>query len=309
MDFQAEWIQPAVPMGDVCPVFRKVWKAQKGVEKAELFLTACGVYDARVNGRRVSSVLAPGWTAYRKRLQYQQYDVTAWVQGDNELAVTVGKGWYRSPMPGWAGDGEKRTRAALPAAIWGELRVRYEDGTIEAVPTDSSWVCGESAVRFSEIYDGEAYDAQFAASEWKPVRVFDGPGDTLIPQEGEEIREMERGLAKSVFRTPRGELLVDFGQEVTGYVEFTVTAEGGEKIRILHGEALDADGNFYRDNYRSAKAEIRYTCKRGTQTWHPLLTFFGFRYIKLEEFPGMPEADQFAAVAVYSDIRRTGELS
>lgn len=309
MEFQAEWIRPKEAMGDVCPVFKKEWKEEKRVKKAELFLTVCGTYDARINGNRVSAyVLAPGWTAYRKRLQYQRYDITGWVQEENALTVTVGKGWYRSPMPGWADDGEKGIRTGLSAGIWGEIRVSYEDGTKEKLPTDCSWVCGESAVRFSEIYDGETFDAQHVTQEWRPVCVFDGPTDTLIPQEGEEIRQMERVFAKSVFVTPRGELVVDFGQEVTGYAEFTVTAKGGEKIRMLHGEVLDADGNFYRDNYRSAKAEIRYTCKCGTQTWHPLLTFFGFRYLKLEEFPGIPEASQFTAIAVHSDIQKTGEL-
>lgn len=309
MGFQAAWIQAAEELGSVCPVFKKEWKLEKKVQRAELYLTALGVYRAELNGKKVSAyVLAPGWTSYQKRLQYQQYDITELLEEENALTVTVGKGWFSSPMPGWFDSEDKARRAAQPTGIWGEIQVSYEDGTEEILPTDDSWLYGESGIRFSEIYDGETCDAGFVTPEWKRVRTFSWPTDILIPQEGEEIREMERIAAKSVFRTPAGETVVDFGQEVTGYVEFTVDAAGGEQIRLLHGEVLDQDGNFYNANYRSAKAEIRYTCRSGKQTWHPVLTFFGFRYVKLAEFPGEPSPEQFTAIAVYSDIRRTGSL-
>ncbi|MDE7313127.1 MAG: glycoside hydrolase family 78 protein [Eubacterium sp.] len=309
MKFQAEWIQPEADMGSICPVFKKEWEIRKKVQRAELFLTALGVYTVRVNESRISDyVLAPGWTAYQKRLQYQQYDITSFLQRENSLTATVGKGWFRSPMPGWFESEDKRRRAKQNCGLWGEIRIFYEDGTQEILPTDSSWQCGESAVRFSEIYDGETYDARFVTEEWKPAKIFSLPAQVLILQEGEEIREMERVFAKAVFQTPKGETVVDFGQEVTGYVEFTVEAKEGEQVRILHGEVLDAGGNFYRENYRSAKAEINYTCRSGKQTWHPALTFFGFRYVKLEQFPGKADPSQFTAITVYSNIRKTGEL-
>ncbi|MDO5422251.1 MAG: family 78 glycoside hydrolase catalytic domain [Eubacteriales bacterium] len=306
MEFQAQWIQAERELGDVCPVFRRDFALRKPVSSAKLYLTALGVYEARMNGTRVSDyVLAPGWTAYEKRLQYQEYEITSLLQKENELTVTVGRGWMRSPM-GWGG---KEGRTALPCGIWGEVRIFYEDGTKEIVPTDASWLFGESRVRFSEIYDGESYDAAFEGNEWNRVRIFSWNNEILIPQEGEEIREQERIAARSVQVTPKGETVVDFGQEVTGYVEFTVEAKGQETIRICHGEVLDKDGNFYNENYRDAKAEIRYICKKGRQTWHPFLTFFGFRYIKVEGFPEPVRPEQFQAIAVYSDIRRTGFLS
>ena len=310
MGFQAAWIQAAEELGSVCPVFKKEWKLEKKVQRAELYLTALGVYRAELNGKKVSAyVLAPGWTSYQKRLQYQQYDITELLEEENALTVTVGKGWFSSPMPGWFDSEDKARRAAQPAGIWGEIRVSYGDGTEEILPTDDSWLCGESEIRFSEIYDGETCDAGFVTPEWKRVQTFSWPTDILIPQEGEEIREMERIAAKSVFRTPAGETVVDFGQEVTGYVEFTVEAKGQEHIRICHGEVLDRDGNFYNENYRDAKAEIHYICRSGVQTWHPSLTFFGFRYIKVEGFPGTVEPGQFTAIAVYSKLRKTGSLS
>ena len=161
-------------------------------------------------------------------------------------------------------------------------------------------------MRFSEIYDGESFDATFVSDKEEEVCEFSWPIETLIPQQGEQIREMERVCAREIIHTPAGEWVVDFGQNITGYVEFTVDAHEGEQIKILHGEILGKDGNFYNENYRSAKAEINYVCREGKQTWHPRLTFFGFRYLKLAEFPEEPKAEQFTAIAVYSDMKRTG---
>lgn len=310
MEIQGKWIQTAENLGDVCPVFRKCWTEKKEVKEAVLYLTAYGVYEARLNEKRISSyVLAPGWTAYDKRLQYQRYDVTGLLKKENCVRVTLGKGWMRSPMPGWMETEDKIRRKNRPGAILGELHLTYTDGSNRIIATDCTWEYGESPVRFSEIYDGEKYDAGFETAVWKKAAELDLPMDILIPQEGEEIREMERVGAARIIRTPVGETVVDFGQEITGYVEFTVDAHAGDVIRLLHGEVLDGNGNFYNANYRSAKAEIEYICKEGVQTWHPALTFFGFRYLKLDEFVGQPKPEQFTAVAVYSAIRRTGKIS
>ena len=310
MLFDAKWIKAAENLGDVCPVFKKEWKITEKIKKAELILTSLGVYEAVLNGKRVSEyVLAPGWTVYEKRLQYQRYDITDLLLEQNEINIFVGKGWFSSPMPGWKDSKDKLRRIVRPNGILGEIHIEYQNGCIEKIITDDSWMYGESPVRFSEIYDGEDFDAAFETRRWFRVEEFEWDKSILIPQEGEEIREMERVSAKSVIKTPAGETLIDFGQEVTGYVEFTVDAKAGDKIHILHGEVLDKNGNFYNANYRDAKAEIHYSCKDGLQTWHPHLTFFGFRYIKLAQFPGEVKPEQFQAVVVYSNIKRTGHLS
>lgn len=303
----AEWITVTEDLGDVCPVFRKTWTLDVPAQKAELALTALGVYEAHLNGQRVGKfVLAPGWTTYDKRLQVQTYDVTDLLtQGENTLTVTVGKGWFRSPMPGACDSEDRRRRIAQPVGVIGALRVTTEAGE-RTIATDTAWQWAESPVRFSEIYDGEQYNATFEPACWKAVKPLSWRKDILIPQEGEEVREMERIQAKAVFTTPKGETVVDFGQEVTGYVELHLTAKAGDRVRLLHGEVLDRDGNFYNANYRSAKAELLYTCKDGEQTWHPTLTFYGFRYVKLAEYPVAPRKEQFTAVAVYSTIRKTG---
>lgn len=297
-------------MGDVCPVFMKEFSGMKKIAKAELFITAMGVYEAYLNGRRVGEyVLAPGWTSYKKRLQYQCYDVTGLLEEHNRLEVTVGKGWYRSPIPGWIKEEDRAMREKMPAGLIAELVLTGEDGKQERIVTDGSWEVKESQIRFSEIYDGETCDACFEAKEIQPAVCMEEGTQNLIPQQGEETREEEYVAAERVFTTPKGETVVDFGQEVTGYVRFTVDAKAGDVVEISHGEVLDKEGNFYNANYRNAKARLRYICRDGVQTYHPHHTFFGFRFIRLESFPGTPRPEQFTAVAVHSHMKRTGRLS
>lgn len=305
----ANWIQTSRNTGDICPVFRKVWTSKNKIAKAELSLTALGTYEAKLNGARISDyVLAPGWTSYDKRLQYQTYDITEMLQEENDLRITVGRGWFSSQIPGSILSEDRIRRTAQPRGIIAKICLSFTDGSKETILTDESWEWEESEIKFSEIYDGENVDMRTHCDHWKPVKLLDWSKSILIPQEGELIKELERVYAKSIITTPAGETLVDFGQEVTGYAEFTVDAKEGDKIRILHGEVLDKHGNFYNANYRNAKAEINYICKEGIQTWHPALTFFGFRYLKLEEFPGEVKPEQFTAIVVYSDIKQTGYL-
>lgn len=313
MEWKGKWIGPAQSMGDVCPVFvREFNKGDfpgKEIKSVQLQVTALGVYEAQLNGKRVGDyVLAPGWTSYETRHQYQCYDITELVEDRNRLEITVGKGWYRSPVPGWITEEGKAQRAAIPAGLIAEIKITFTDTTTAVISTDETWQAAESRIRFSEIYDGEVYDASFEVSDYQPVVLLERTTGNLIPQQGEKITEHEYVKAARCFTAPNGEVVVDFGQEVTGYIQFTVDAKAGEKVEISHGEVLDKDGNFYNANYRSAKSKIYYTCCDGAQTYKPKMTFFGFRYIRLDQFPGTPCADQFYAVAVHSDMKRTGRL-
>lgn len=294
--------------GDICPVFRKCFTISGEIKCAQINVSALGVYNAVLNGHKVGDdVLAPGWTAYGSRLQYQCYDITPLLKKENELQVTVGRGWFSSPMPGFTEGEEKNERMNCQRALIGEICLTYEDGRQEILRTDDSWEWACSPVLFSEIYDGEIYDARLNPVAWEKASILDWSKDILIPQEGEAVREMERVAPKEIIHTPVGETVIDFGQEVTGYVQICLPdAKAGDQVEFLHGEVLDQQGNFYNDNYRSAKAHVLYTCRDGAQTWHPQLTFFGFRYIKLVQFPGTPELQDFEAVVVYSDIKRTG---
>lgn len=241
-------------------------------------------------------------------MQYQVYDITNLVQDQNNLSVLVGKGWMRSPMPGWVDSKDKHIRAARPCGMIAELHIVYEDGSEDIIATDTSWEYTQSQIRFSEIYDGEIFDATVITDNWEKAKLLEWPKEILIPQEGEEIRELERVAVKEILHTPKGETVIDFGQEVTGYVEFSVKGRKGDLVSFIHGEMLDKFGNLYNDNYRSAEAHVKYICNEGTQIWHPQLTFFGFRYIKLLQFPGKAKASDFTAIQVRSDIKRTGYL-
>lgn len=293
---------------DVCPVFIREFSSEKEVRKAVLYATARGVYKAFWNGTCISDyVLAPGWTVYEKRLQVQTYDVTSFVEKDNRLEIVVGKGWFSSPMPGWMESENKIYRKNRKNGLLAVLELEFTDGTTELIPTDEQWKVADSNVLFSEIYDGEIYDAAGEPGQMDgAVLLPELTKDNLICQEGKKIVEQEHILPKEIITTPAGETVIDFGQEVTGYVEISLTAKAGDVVEFTHGEVLDQNGNFYNENYRSAKAVVKYICREGEQIYHPLLTFFGFRYIKLLQFPGKVEKHHFKAIVVGSELERTG---
>jgi len=310
MLWTANWIRPVQDPGDHIPCFEKSFSLSGDAAKALLRITALGVYEALINGSRVGSfILAPGWTAYHSRLQVQTYDVTNLLKQDNRLSVAVGKGWYRGRIPGWDVKGALLEQRSMPCGLTAVLEITYADGRTEVIATDESWTVSETPIRFSEIYDGEIYDASFQPAKAAAAVCFDGPTHTLIPQEGEEIREQERILPCRMFQTPKGETVIDFGQNLTGYVSVTLNALKGDVVDLSFAEVLDRDGNFYTDNYRSAKAQYHYICTNGQQTYTPHLTFWGFRYIRVNAFPGKVAPECFTAVVLHSDMKRTGFLS
>lgn len=310
----AKWICPSRDMGTVAPCFYKNFSLSKPILHAKLTLTSLGVYEATLNGHRIGEfIMAPGWTVYHQRLQYQTYDVTNLLNAENELTILVGKGWYRSPLPGFVKVPEyQQSLMDRPAGLIALLNIIYEDGSVESISTDEHWRCFESQIRFSEIYDGEICDGSFSSGVYEPVVLFDGPTKTLISQQGEEVREQERFSAARIFTTPKGETVIDFGQEITGYVETTVCANSGDVVNLSFAEVLDKDGNFYNANYRTAKAMYHYICRDGEQTYKPKLTFWGFRYIRVNEFPGGVEKispETFTGIVLHSQMKRTGHLS
>ena len=314
MSWNPTWICPAQDLGDPAAVFGTSFVSERKVSQATLTITALGVYEAKLNGKRVGQfVMAPGWTSYHKRLQYQEYDITDLLTTEqNKIEVTVGKGWYHGRIPGWGGCVYQDELRARPFGFTAQITLTFEDGSTQILSTDESWKVSDGPVRLSEIYDGEIYDATKVPALDQAVTVFDGPTDTLIPQQGEEVHEQERLAVKNSFVTPKGEIVLDFGQNMTGYVELTVDAKAGDCVDLSFAEVMDKEGNFYTENYRGAKAQYHYICKDGAQTWHPSLTFYGFRYIRVNAFPGGADAakpENFTAIAVHSDMKRTGFLN
>ncbi|MCL1882390.1 MAG: glycoside hydrolase family 78 protein, partial [Defluviitaleaceae bacterium] len=207
-------------------------------------------------------------------------------------------------------------RLDLPPAIAARIEIVSEKNVSEKKPptiieTDTSWRVYESAVRFSEIYDGEIYDARLE-NPTKPEAVEEFSAEiNLVPQQGDEIREMEKIPPIALITTPKNETVIDFGQNITGYVQFFLpkTTESGQEVKISFAETLDPDGNFYTENYRTAKSYLHYICRDGAQSYKPKFTFFGFRYIRLDAFPTTADVKNFTAIAVYSNIKQTGWLS
>lgn len=295
---KANWIHPAYNMGKVCPVFRKDFFIDKQVASAVLYVTARGVYEATLNSQRVGDfVMAPGWTSYHNRLQVQTYDVTDFLQEENTLLLHLAEGWF------W------RLKKPQPKAIIAQLHIVYADGTVQDIGTDESWTVAESNLRFCHLYNGINYDASHTpVYDTTAVTAADNSQELLIVQEGETVKEHERLSVKEIIITPKGETVLDFGQNITGNLEITVEAKEGDKLSFSFGEILDKDGNFYNANYRSAKALYKYTCKQGLQTFKPTLTFFGFRYVRVDSYPADIVPENFTAVAVHSDMKRTGYI-
>ena len=288
------------------PLFVKEFCLEKLPKKAVIEITCKGVYYATLNGKRIGDfIMAPGYTQYEARLQYQTYDITELLQkGQNELHIYIGRGWYAGRIREW--------NALWSPHIIAGLCFEYGDGKSVCFGTDESWLMGDGKILFSEIYDGEVYDAGKEISNLTPVTVYpDEIKDEIIEQEGEIVREMERFSARKIIKTPKGETVIDFGQNLVGYPVFTVDAKAGEKISLSFGEVLDKDGNFYNENYRSAECNYIYTCTDGVQCYTPHLTFYGYRYVRVDEFPASCTLtkDTFTSVAVYSDMKRTGHIS
>lgn len=295
---KADWIQPSYNMGKVCPLFLKEFYIYKKVKSAVLYITARGVYEATLNSHRVGDFLmAPGWTSYHNRIQVQSYNVTDLLEKDNNLVLELAEGWY------W------RLKNPQPKAIIAQLHIDYDDGSFEDIGTDDSWLVGESKLRFCHLYDGIIYDATHSpVFDTRASVSKDNKQTLLVSQQGETVKTHERLSVKEIIKTPKGETVIDFGQNMTGCLEFTVRANEGDEVSFSFGEILDKDGNFYNENYRSARCLYRYICKKGRQTYMPTLTFYGFRYVRVDSFPCEIKAEDFTAVVIHSDIRRTGYI-
>jgi len=303
MKKNAQWISSPVDTGAAACTFEKQFVLNQPVKKATLCATAMGIYAACLNGKRVGkNVLAPGWTCYKERIQYQTYDVTGLLAANNTLSVGVGQGW----AVGYIGHVNTNHWYADQTSLLCWLDIVYADGSKQCIATDSSWEVYTNEVTFSEIYHGETVD-KTADKKLLGFAKPDKLATKVVRQVGEDITEQERLAPVDFFVTPKGERVIDFGQNMTGYVELSITAPRGSRIVVHHAEVLDREGNFYTDNYRSARNENTYICSGEQDVFKPTYSFQGFRYIRLAEYP-FEEVDLsgFTAIAVNSELKRTG---
>ena len=315
-DWTAQWIV-SNQAGDQPPLFRKAFQVHKKIREATVYITAHGMYEARINGHRVGDAyLAPGWTSYNKRLQYQVYDVTDLLaDGDNAVGVTVGLGWFRSPL-GFPRVGDHYGKES---GLLLQLEITYTDGTKETVGTDGSWKSSTGSILGSDIYNGETVDDRlgktgwdrpgYGDAAWSGVTVRDFPKTTLIATRNEPIRKHETFPPIKVITTPKGERVLDFGQNLVGWVVVKANGHAGDSVILSHAEVLDKAGNFYTDNLRSARARDTYILKgEQEEVLEPHFTFHGFRYIRLDQYPGPIHPEDFQAVALYSDMPVMGSF-
>lgn len=299
----------------------------KEIESAYVCTTALGMYRFYINGKKVGEdELTPGWTSYHKHLCYQTYDVTEYLEsGENMLGAMLGAGWYKGKM----GFLLLRNNYGEQTAFMMQMLIRYKDGSREWIVTDESWQGSDAPVLFSEIYDGETYDSRQEIAGWNEVREGETDGrwrsvnlveysrDVLTAQAGSRVKKMEEVAVRRVFVTPQGDTVLDFGQNLTGWVEVTLPAEkakkGGEIVWQCF-ETLDSDGNVYTANLRTAKQTIRYICDGRDVCYHPHFTFQGFRYVKIISWPGGVSEENirretFRAYVLYSEMEQTGTFS
>ena len=315
-DWTAQWIT-----GDYTPskkerypvdCFSKTFALDKPVASARLYATACGLYEARLGGQRVGSfVMAPGYTDYTKRIQYQTYDVKDMLhEGENELTCQLGDGWFRGSCGAWGLKNQYGTETKLLL----QLEVTFDDGSRQVMGTDPSWAWSDDGpIRQADNKDGEIVEAFRTPSYRGRAKVTN---HSVTPSASNNVPVTEHETFHPVITTaPNGRKLLDFGQNMAGYVRFSLNARLGQRMVWRFGEMLDEEGNLTQRNiqlsrkgYTTPLQRIDYTCGEGLNEYSTTFAIFGFRYAEVE---GDVELDPAAveAVAVYSDLERTGDFA
>lgn len=316
--FLADWITNP-NKGDVgamqpCPRLRREFILPGRPVRARVYASALGIYSLRINGRPASEdLLSPGWTSYAGRVQYQTWDVTELLrEGENAVAVSLADGWYRGHLVSM----KKRNLFGQRLALIFELHVETENGEV-VIRSDAGWKAHEDGpIRYADYYTGICYDARleqsgwdapgYDDSAWQPVSLLRHTKNVLVAQADQPVRRQKVLTPIQVITTPRGETVLDMGQNMVGWLRFRVRGPEGATVTVSHGEVLDSDGNFYNANYRSARSQIVYTLRGGEEeTFEPEHTFFGFRYARLENWPCEVNAGDFEGVVVHSDMEIT----
>ena len=320
-DWTARWIGPPPTTSDSLPspspLLRRSFQVAERVRSARLYITSLGLYEAYLNGQRVGDQLfTPGWTSYRRRLQYQTYDVTQLVRpGTNVVGAMLGDGWYRGQL-GFFG---QRNLYGRRLGLRAQLEIRYESGRTERIVSDTGWKTTPGPVLASDIYGGETYDARreligwasapFDDHGWAAVAFVDPPPATLVATLSPPVRRVRELRPVSIRRAPSGEMLFDLGQNFTGWARLTVTGPAGTAITMRFGEVLDRNGNLYTANLRAAAQTDRYTLSgKSREVYEPRFTFHGFRYVAVAGLPSQPDSTTVTGIAVSSDLTQTGSL-
>lgn len=284
-------------------VFRREITTDKPIARARLYATAMGIYEVELNGKKLGDrYFAPGFTSYKSYLQYQTYDVTPFMTGHDTLTATVAGGWAVGSFVFTRKNRVTADRQALLA----ELRIEYEDGSVEVIGTDSSWqVTEDGPVRMADIYDGETYDATKETTGWHnaaPETLKITPAITA--EYGAPVRAHEVMHPMAITTAKDGEVIYDFGQNFAGVIHMKLNGKAGQVITVRHAEILNPDGTLNTTFLRTAKATATYTCRDGEQEYSPRFSYMGFRYAGVKGID--PKELEIEAVALYSDVAQHG---
>ncbi|WP_419872338.1 glycoside hydrolase family 78 protein [Candidatus Pristimantibacillus sp. PTI5] len=321
-EWQATWITaPSSPEDtdhEACDYVRSDFTVSGQIVSARVYATSLGLYRLFVNGEPADETLFnPGFTSYTKRLQYQTYDVTALIsEGANTIGCMLGNGWYKGYL---AWEGQKELFGASRAALI-QLHVTLSDGSEQVIVSDGSWRASTGPLLRSELYHGETYDARltidgwsspgFDDQAWPNAIIHQAPGATIVAQENEPSKVTEVLKPVAVITTPQGDTVLDMGQNMVGWVKFTVNSVAGTVITLQHAEVLDRDGNFYTGNLRSAKQTVTYICRGGgEETYEPYFSFQGFRYVKVTGVPKEQLMEHFVGCVIHTALEPTGSFA
>ncbi len=298
-------------------MLRKEFRLGGPVRRATIYATGLGLYELRLNGRRVGDqLLAPEWTRYGKRVQYQTYDVTPLVRpGPNAIGVILGEGWYAGTL---------MLKPALSNPVFRlllRMDIELADGHVETIVSDPSWhATTDGPIRQSGIYFGETYDATneipgrdqpgFHAAAWRPTRTVElDPDAILCAQRNEPIRVIQELRPVKMTEPRSGQYVFDLGQNMVGWCRLKARGPSGTKVTLRHGEMLNDDGTLYTANLRGAAQADEYTLSgRGEEVFEPHFTYHGFRYVELTGLPGRPAADAILGLAFCSSAPEAGQF-
>ena len=304
--FSAQWItDPRKEAAKGLPVFSRRFSVQKPVRRARLYATAHGIYEAELDGRKVGDAcFAPGWTSYHRRLQYQTL-APELAPGEHTLSFTLANGWYC----GLLGFNPQPNHYGSHLSLLAQLCIAYEDGTSEVLATDETWQVTDSPVRTAEFYMGEECDMTAGPGVCAPAQTEPLPKTGITAQEDEAVEIVDRRAAACRLVTPRGEIVLDFGQNLTGTAEVKLDLPRGQRITLRHAESLDENGNFYTGNLSFAKAQDTLVCPGGPVCWRPRFTYHGFRYLCVEGLaPEQVHPEDFRVCVMTTAIAQTGEF-
>lgn len=316
-DWKAVWICAPEEIG--APYFRKSWDLKEKPEKARVYLCGLGYYELYLNGKRCGDrLLSPNRTDYVERALYHTYDVTEELQiGENVIGVALGNGWYNQKDK----INVKKLWYGYPKLLL-QLELQYADGTKKLLCSDETFCWKESPRIYNNIYFGEVYDARkelpgwnqpgFDAADWFQARITEAPGGKLADQKAPSDMEICRMTPKTMNEVKPGMYVLDFGQDLTGWVCMRVSGTSGQQVQLRFGEELWPDGKI---NYYSTgsgwkqQRDVYILNGKGEEVYEPAFTWHGFRYAEVQGYPGKPEKKDFEAVYVRAGVEKTGKFT